>query len=99
MKLNVDIVLFADSIFFLGTDKHRKVVEDCYKMKIFGAFAMTELGHGSNGSKIETTAEYEETSKTFLFNSPTITPGRAWGGGIGRTANWALIFAQLIVKG
>ena len=59
VRFNPNFVLYADSIMFLGTQKHEKYIDNCYTMKDFGAFAMTELGHGSNIHKLETTATFD----------------------------------------
>jgi acyl-CoA oxidase len=55
--------------------------------KITGAYAQTELGHGSNVQGIETTAHYDKASQEFIINSPTLTSRKWWPGGLGKTAN------------
>lgn len=67
-------------------------------MKDFGAFCLTELGHGSNIKEMETTAIYDPETKEFILNSPTDTSMKYWIGSLGKTANMAIIFAQLITK-
>ena len=42
-------------------------------MEIIGCYAQTELGHGSNVRGIESEAIYDDASKEFIINSPTIT--------------------------
>ncbi|KAJ3379045.1 fatty-acyl coenzyme A oxidase [Lobulomyces angularis] len=66
---------------------------------VTGCFAMTELGHGSNVAGLETTATYDEASDEFIIHTPTLTATKWWIGGAAQTANHAVVFAQLIVKG
>ncbi|KND02281.1 acyl-CoA oxidase [Spizellomyces punctatus DAOM BR117] len=64
-----------------------------------GCFAMTELGHGSNVSGLETTATYDETSDEFVIHTPSLTATKWWIGGAAQTATHSVVFAQLYVKG
>lgn len=50
---------------------------------IVGTYAQTELGHGTNLSKLETTATYDPKTEEFVLNSPTIT-----------AAKWVCLFTQ-----
>jgi acyl-CoA oxidase len=65
--------------------------------EIIGAYAQTELGHGSNVRGIECTATWDPQSKKFIIHSPTITASKWWNGTLGRTATHAVVVAQLIV--
>jgi acyl-CoA oxidase len=67
--------------------------------KIIGCYAQTELGHGSNVRGLETTATWNEDDKTFTIHSPHLTASKWWIGSLGRTANYAVVMAQLIIKG
>jgi acyl-CoA oxidase len=64
---------------------------------IVGAYAQTELGHGSNVRGIETEARWDPTTKGFVLHSPTITASKWWNGTLGRTANYAVVIAQLML--
>jgi len=68
-------------------------------MKIFGALAQTELGHGSNVRALQTTATYIKDTEEFLINSPTLKALKWWPGGLGKTATHCILYAQLIVDG
>ncbi|POM75384.1 Hypothetical protein PHPALM_7521 [Phytophthora palmivora] len=57
--------------------------------KILGAYAQTELGHGSNVQGIETVATYDKATQEFIIDSPTLTSRKWWPGGLGKTANHA----------
>ncbi|OWZ15351.1 Peroxisomal acyl-coenzyme A oxidase 1 [Phytophthora megakarya] len=67
--------------------------------KIIGAYAQTELGHGSNVQGIETTAVYDKETQTFVINSPTLTSRKWWPGGLGKTATHAIVHAKLQIDG
>ncbi|CAI5456765.1 unnamed protein product [Caenorhabditis angaria] len=66
---------------------------------IVGTYAQTELGHGTNLSKLETTATYDPSTQEFVLHSPTITAAKWWPGGLGKSSNHAIVVAQLYTKG
>ncbi|KAE8375819.1 acyl-CoA dehydrogenase/oxidase C-terminal [Aspergillus bertholletiae] len=65
--------------------------------KIIGAYAQTELGHGSNVQGLELQARWDPRSKEFILHSPTLTASKWWNGSLGRTANHAIVVAQLLI--
>jgi acyl-CoA oxidase len=67
--------------------------------RILGAYAQTELGHGSNVQGVETTAVYDKEKQEFIINSPTLTSRKWWPGGLGKTATHAVVHAQLCIDG
>ncbi|KIW06482.1 uncharacterized protein PV09_02918 [Verruconis gallopava] len=67
------------------------------KWEIIGAYAQTELGHGSNVRGIECTATWDHAAKEFVLHSPTITASKWWNGTLGLTATHAVVVAQLII--
>ncbi|ETV93365.1 hypothetical protein H310_12628 [Aphanomyces invadans] len=67
--------------------------------EITGAYAQTELGHGSNVQGIETTAHYDPKTQEFILNSPTLTSRKWWPGGLGKTANHCVLHARLFLDG
>lgn len=65
--------------------------------EIIGAYSQTELGHGSNVRGIETVAVWNTETKDFTIHSPTLTAAKWWNGSLGRTANHAIVIAQLLL--
>ncbi|RLN93698.1 hypothetical protein BBJ28_00025293 [Nothophytophthora sp. Chile5] len=67
--------------------------------RIIGAYAQTELGHGSNVQGLETTAVYDKSAQEFVLDSPTLTSRKWWPGGLGKTATHAVVHAKLQIDG
>lgn len=66
---------------------------------ILGCYLQTELGHGTNVAQLETTATYIPESDEFEIHSPTLTSTKWWIGSLGKTANFGVVQAQLILPG
>ncbi|KAG0654017.1 fatty-acyl coenzyme A oxidase [Maudiozyma exigua] len=66
---------------------------------IYGCFAMTELGHGSNVAQLQTTATFNDTNNTFIINTPNLTATKWWIGGAAHSATHIVCYARLIVQG
>ncbi|CAG9314345.1 unnamed protein product [Blepharisma stoltei] len=98
-RLLIHLVLYINAIENLGTSKHIEHIKRAYHLLDYGCFGMTELGHGSNVAKLETTATYDHIKREFVINSPTATSAKWWIGGLGKTSNMSVIFARLIVEG
>lgn len=66
---------------------------------ILGTYAQTELGHGTNLSKLETTATYDPKTEEFILHSPTVTAAKWWPGALGKSSTHAIVMAQLYTNG
>lgn len=80
-------------------EQHKLFLEKAEAYKIIGCYAQTELGHGSNVRGLETTATWNADDKTFTIHSPTLTASKWWIGSLGKTANHAVVMAQLYIAG
>ena len=80
-------------------EQHKLFLEKAEKYEIIGCYAQTELGHGSNVRGLETTATWDSEDKSFIIHSPYLTASKWWIGSLGRTANHAIVMAQLIISG
>ncbi|EXJ59288.1 acyl-CoA oxidase [Cladophialophora yegresii CBS 114405] len=79
--------------------QHKLFLEKAEAYKIIGCYAQTELGHGSNVRGLETMAVWNADDKTFTINSPSLTASKWWIGSLGKTANHAVVMAQLFIDG
>lgn len=64
-----------------------------------GCFCFTELGYGNNAVEMETTATFDEKTKEFVIHSPTTLSQKYWITNGACHANYAIVFAQTVVKG
>ncbi len=100
IKVGVQFGLFAGSIFALGGQWHRETyLRDALAMRLPGAFAMTEVGHGSDVQHLETTISYLPDSEEFEVDSPTPSATKAYLGNAARDARMAIVFGQLRAGG
>ncbi|XP_072136575.1 peroxisomal acyl-coenzyme A oxidase 2-like [Mobula birostris] len=92
--------VFIPTIIRLGTDAQiAKWIPLAKNYQIIGAYAQTELGHGSNLRGLETTATFDTSCQDFLLNTPKISSIKWWPGDLGRSATHAVVLAQLYTKG
>jgi len=61
-----------------------------------GCYAQTELAHGSNLSRLQTTATLDRNTDEWVINSPTPEDGKFWIGS-GKTATHAIVQANLSI--
>lgn len=80
-------------------EQQEKFLKPAEAYQHIGCYAQTELGHGSNVRGLETTATWNPEDKTFTIHSPHLTSSKWWIGTLGRTANHAVVMAQLIIGG
>eukprot|EP01061_Rhynchopus_euleeides_P010400 TRINITY_DN19845_c0_g1_i1.p1 TRINITY_DN19845_c0_g1~~TRINITY_DN19845_c0_g1_i1.p1 ORF type:complete len:795 (+),score=371.98 TRINITY_DN19845_c0_g1_i1:51-2435(+) len=69
------------------------------KFQIVGAYAQTELGHGSNVRGLQTTATYDVDTEEFILDTPTLQSMKFWNSGAGLASTHATVYAQLLIKG
>ena len=74
-----------------------KYWDDIRSLRIIGCYAQTEIGTGSNVRGLETEAVYDKETEEFVIHSPTIKSIKAWPGDLGKMANFAVVFARLII--
>eukprot|EP00475_Leptophrys_vorax_P039299 TRINITY_DN7077_c0_g1_i1.p1 TRINITY_DN7077_c0_g1~~TRINITY_DN7077_c0_g1_i1.p1 ORF type:complete len:618 (-),score=136.99 TRINITY_DN7077_c0_g1_i1:615-2258(-) len=98
-KAGVHYGLFGNTVMNLGTQEHIKLADQIQTLEVRGAFALTELGHGSNARDVETKAVYDAKTQEFVLSTPTETAQKMWIGNAGMHANYAVVFAQLHVNG
>merc|ERR1719460_760622 len=73
-------------------------LDKAQEARYFGAYAQTELGHGSNVRGLETTATFDPETDEFVIHSPTLSSIKWWPTGM-YVATHGVVFAQLYSKG
>ncbi|KAJ7054616.1 acyl-CoA dehydrogenase/oxidase [Mycena amicta] len=66
---------------------------------IHGCYLQTELGHGTNVGRLETTATYLSDTPEFEIHSPTLSSTKWWTGALGKTDTHGVVQAMLILPG
>ena len=96
-------VMFVPNILTLCDAQQQSLwLPLCRDWKMIGCYAQTELGHGSNIRALETTATFLKECDggapggEWIIHSPTLTSTKFWPGTLGKTANHAMVIAQLI---
>ena len=94
----LQFTMFATSIREQCSDEQKAYWQPKLESwEIIGCYGQTELGHGSNVRGIECQAKWDPKSKEFIIHSPTLTASKWWNGALGRTANHAIVVAQLLL--
>lgn len=68
-----------------------------YEKGIQGCYLQTELGHGTNVARLETTSTYIPETQEFEINSPSLTSTKWWIGALGKSATHGVVQAKLIL--
>ncbi len=98
IKSGVQHGLFGGAITNLGTQWHHETfIDDVISCELTGCFAMTELGHGSDVSSVETTITWLADSEEYEITSPTPSSTKAYIGNAARDGKMAVVFGQLHV--
>jgi acyl-CoA oxidase len=92
--------MFLKYIELMGTDEHKSTyLQKCRNYEIVGCYAQTEIGHGSDVRSLETTATFDPKTQEWVINTPSVSAAKYWPGELSFLANYAMVFAQAIVKG
>jgi acyl-CoA oxidase len=100
IKSGVQWGLFGSAILQLGTrEHHEKWLPGVMDLSIPGAFAMTEIGHGSDVASASTTATYDPETEEFVIHTPFRGATKEYLGNAALHGIAATVFAQLITNG
>ena len=98
--LALHFVMFIPTLLGQGTmDQIGEVLGRAWNLDLIGTYAQTELGHGTFIRGLELRAKYLRDSQEFELHSPSLTAYKWWPGGLGNTANYAVVMAQLETGG
>ncbi|GAA3056452.1 MULTISPECIES: acyl-CoA dehydrogenase [Actinomycetes] len=100
IKAGVQWGLFGSAVLHLGTEEHhRRFLPGIMDLSVPGAFAMTEIGHGSDVASIGTTATYDPAADEFVLHTPFTAATKRFLGNAAVDGKDAVVFAQLITGG
>ena len=100
IKGGVQWGLFGAAVLHLGTKPHHdKYLPGIMDLSVPGAFAMTEIGHGSDVASIATTATFDAATGEFVINTPFRAAWKDYLGNAAKDGIAAVLFAQLITQG
>ncbi|CEF68975.1 Peroxisomal acyl-coenzyme A oxidase 2 [Strongyloides ratti] len=92
--------MFRPCLEAQADDEQREIwLKKANNYEINGTYAQTEMGHGTNLRKLETTATFDLEKDEFIINTPTITATKWWPGNLGKNANVCIVAAQTWIKG
>ncbi|WP_433585691.1 acyl-CoA dehydrogenase family protein [Microbacterium hydrocarbonoxydans] len=100
IKSGVQWGLFGSAVLQLGTAEHHdRWLPGIMSLEIPGAFAMTEIGHGSDVASVGTTATYDPATEEFVIHTPFRAATKEYLGNAALHGVAATVFAQLITNG
>ncbi|CAH1980508.1 unnamed protein product [Acanthoscelides obtectus] len=98
--ITLHYVMFIPTLMGQGTiEQQAEWIQKAWNCDIIGTYAQTELGHGTFIRGLETVAKYDPKTEEFVLHSPTLTAYKWWPGGLGHSANYAVVVAQLYTQG
>jgi len=97
--LGIHFTMFLTFIKTNASEEQQKVwLERAQEGRFFGAYAQTELGHGSNVRGLETVAIFDRETDEFVIHSPTLTSLKWWPTGM-YACTHGVVMAQLVIDG
>ena len=98
IKSGVQLGLFGGAVVNLGTARHHDAyLNDIADLKLLGVYAMTEIGHGSDVSSLETTITWDGATGEFIVHSPTPSATKTYLGNAALHGTMAVVYGQLQV--
>ncbi|KAJ1530925.1 hypothetical protein ONE63_005764 [Megalurothrips usitatus] len=96
IKFSLTFDFFTNAIRGMGTAKHYHFLEAAEEGSLGGAFALTEIAHGTNVRGMRTVVKYDSQNKEFVINTPDFEGAKCWVGNLGKTCSHIVLYAQLI---
>lgn len=99
IRFTVQYNLFAGTVVAAGTDEQIDILDRMQDDGALGCFGLTEkLAGVQSGLVVQTTATWDESTSTFILNTPSLGAVKNWISQ-GATADNAVVLADLLVGG